>query len=38
MAKKIRTLIMGAGQTGLAASEHLIDHNIDLLILEMNKS
>ena len=37
MVKKIHTLIIGAGQAGLAASEHLTNHNIDHLILERDR-
>ena len=37
MVKKINTLVIGAGQAGLAASEHLSNHNIDHLILEKEK-
>ena len=37
MIKKVHTLIIGAGQAGLAASEHLTNHNIDHLILERDR-
>ena len=37
MVKKINTLVIGAGQAGLAASEHLSNHNIDHLILEKDR-
>ena len=37
MFKKINTLVIGAGQAGLAASEHLSNHNIDHLILEKDR-
>ena len=37
MVKKVHTLIIGAGQAGLAASEHLTNHNIDHLILERDR-
>ena len=37
MVKKIHTLIIGAGQAGLAASEHLTNNNIDHLILERDR-
>ena len=37
MVKKTNTLVIGAGQAGLAASEHLSNHNIDHLILEKDR-
>ena len=38
MAKKIHILIIGSGQARLAASEQLINHIIENLILEINKT
>ena len=38
MAKKIHTLITDADQAGLAANGQLINHIIENLILEINKT
>ena len=35
--KKINTLVVGAGQAGLAMSEHLSNHSVEHLILEKNR-
>ena len=35
--KKIDTLIVGAGQAGLAISEHLSNYSVEHLILEKNR-
>jgi len=37
MVRNINTLVIGAGQAGLAASEHLFNHNIDHIILEKDR-
>ena len=34
MTKYINTIVVGAGQAGLAASEHLGNNNIEHIILE----
>src|SRR6056297_3392088 len=35
--QKIHTLVVGAGQAGIALSEHLGNHGIDHLVVEKNR-